>query len=176
MTKVIRIPYRSTPKAILEAMNIGSGWVMGGWRWPMMVAALVVILLICMGGAGAVVAIVILGGNPPQTAPSYVWIGALLAGVFFLIAQNMPLRILAQRTATSPYGRGEQTALFDAKGMTIQNAHSIWQTDWVAIENLKLGKKAIVLQVAGVAFSVPLSAVDDPAAVMQQLDHWKQAA
>ena len=175
MTKPIVIEYETSAKAVAEAMGASFAWIMGPWRWLHMISGIIAVLLVSFGGGALVITIGLLATGAPEAGLPYVWIGSLAAGALFLLAQNWPLRLVARHSAQSPYGRGTQTATFDQDGMTIQNGQSRWQTNWAAIENVKLGKRGMIVHVAGLAFAIPMTDQANPTEIITQIERWKQA-
>jgi hypothetical protein len=176
MEEPIVIKYQASTKATLEAMFASGRWIMGPWWWLQSVFGVLVTALIVLGGGALTIALGVATTGLPDTGLPYVWIGALVAGALFIVGQNLPPRRVARHIVQSPYSQGTQTASFDQTGLTIKNAQSCWQTDWVAIENVKLGKNGILVQAGAVAFAISVSDMTYAASALTQIERWKQAA
>ena len=176
MTNRISVTYQASAPAIAEGIRVAGAWMLGPYRILQNAAALLVTLLVGLGGAGLCFAIALRATGTAEAALPYVWIGTVLAIVFFIAVQNWPIRRLARHAAASTYCSGTQTAEFDETGMVIRNAHSHWQTNWAAVDKIGLGKTGLIIGVAGLVFTIPRAALDDPQAAEAKLRNWKEAA
>ena len=173
MTNTIEVEYNASAPAIAEGIRVAGAWMLGKAQPLHTIATLLVTVLIGIGGAGVAFALALAATGTPEAATWYIWIGPIVAIVFFISVQNWPIRRLSHYAAQSTYCTGTQTATFDPTGMNIRNQHSHWQTDWAAVEQIRLGKKGVIISVAGLGYVVPRAALTDAEALEKQLQSWK---
>lgn len=175
MTDEIRIEYTMAPAPTLEGMLLAGQDLLRPHVVMQNLLGLIALILVAAGGAAVVFAIGVLTTGAAEPAIHYVWIGALLGMLFFLFSQRWVPGRMAHATVNSAYAKGPQWARFDPVGATFGNGLADWRTDWPAIDCIKLGKRSLVLRVAGIAFIIPREAIHDPQKLYEKLNSWKDA-
>ncbi len=175
MSESILVNYTIEPKLMLHAMVQTGQSLMKRYQVVMTAFYMLSVILICTGAAAVASAIAAYVTEDRSSIRLIAFLGALAGAVFHLYFQQWPYRIMARFAAGSKYGRGPQQALFDREGITFSNATSKWKTSWAGVEDIHLGKDVFTFRVAAIAFMLPRSAVDEPDALLAQLNTWKSA-
>lgn len=162
-----RFEFSTTPRDHREAMMAGAqSLLIGTNRFVWSVMGIVMTALVSLGGAAVAALLCNLIGADPSI---WMFVGLLLAGLFYLTHQGVLYNIMASTSAQRPFAQGAQTIFLDDAGMTLETGAARWHTPWFMIDDVRRTKHTVALCVGGISFAIPHSAIGPKAEVDQLL-------
>ncbi len=110
-------------------------------------------------GAGALAWLV--GHHLGATSRIGVPAAMALVGVLFIWHQNWAFKAVTKTAIKTSMQATRQVIQFDRDGVTYEAGGARWQTPWSLVDDIQVGKKALLVFVGGIGFSVPKASIGE---------------